>query len=297
MRINSIPNKFEIFQEYYLMTKGKQISYNEALNLYFALDDTEKNEFAKYYRDETGYEIIDENGYDLGENVRYDEKTKTSNLNLISKHNLKIKYTLDAYAKKQGLTLDPQWAGYSAEEIINMENSGVNIPKEVLDIAHSIYESTGANYIAGSDEDNGTTEKEPFLELMPKAAKKIVEFLAQQGEKNVRLMDLARDDMHEAVSESFKYDKMILLASSYNMSVFPPMQTFLNTLKAKNYQNRKVGIVENGSWAPSAGKCMKASLEEMKDIKIIEPMITIKSAMKKENEKELEELAKKLLNA
>lgn len=130
-----------------------------------------------------------------------------------------------------------------------------------------------------------------------KAAKKIVEFLAQQGEKNVRLMDLARDDMHEAVSESFKYDKMILLASSYNMSVFPPMQTFLNTLKAKNYQNRKVGIVENGSWAPYAGKCMKASLEEMKEIKIIEPMITIKSAMKKENEKELEELVKKLLNA
>ena len=234
MRINSIPNKFEIFQEYYLMTKGKQISYNEALNLYFALDDTEKNEFAKYYRDETGYEIIDENGYDLGENVRYDEKTKTSNLNLISKHNLKIKYTLDAYAKKQGLTLDPQWAGYSAEEIINMENSGVNIPKEVLDIAHSIYESTGANYIAGSDEDNGTTEKEPFLELMPKAAKKIEKCNEYNDKLNDAIEKLIPEEreMQSKVEDRLKEQKESLKEYENLVKEWNKIQTKINNGEA-----------------------------------------------------------------
>lgn len=125
-----------------------------------------------------------------------------------------------------------------------------------------------------------------------KVAYKMEEFLNESGEKNVRVMDLARDDIHEAVAQAFKYDRMILLASSYNMGVFPPMETFLNTLKAKNYQNRRVGIVENGSWAPSAGKCMKAILSEMKNIEIVEPIVTIKSAMKEENVEQMKEIIK-----
>ena len=128
-----------------------------------------------------------------------------------------------------------------------------------------------------------------------KAARKMVELLKEAGEENVKIMDLARDDMHEAVAESFKYDKLVLLAASYNMGVFPPMETFLNTLKAKNYQNRKVGIIENGSWAPSAGRCMKEMLAGMKNIEIIEPMITIKSSMKKEDEEKMKELAKQII--
>lgn len=127
-----------------------------------------------------------------------------------------------------------------------------------------------------------------------KVAYKMEELLNESGEKNVRAMDLARDDIHEAVAQAFKYDKMILLASSYNMGVFPPMETFLNTLKAKNYQNRKIGIVENGSWAPSAGKCMKATLSEMKNIEIVEPMVTIKSTMKEENVEQMREMIEKL---
>lgn len=126
-------------------------------------------------------------------------------------------------------------------------------------------------------------------------AYKVVEILKKIGEKNIKLMDLTRDDMHEAVSDAFKYNKIIVLASSYNMGVFPPMELFLNTLKAKNYQNRRVGIIENGSWAPSAGRCMIASFEEMKNIAVIEPVITIKTSMKENNIDEIEKLCNNII--
>lgn len=108
-------------------------------------------------------------------------------------------------------------------------------------------------------------------------------------------MDLARCDIAEAIEDAFKYDKIILAASSYNFGVFTPMEHFLNELKGKNYQNRKIGIIENGTWAPSAGKCIKEALETMKDIQICEPMVTIKSTLKEDTKKELELLAENIL--
>lgn len=128
-----------------------------------------------------------------------------------------------------------------------------------------------------------------------KAAIKMKYILNELGEKNIKIMDLARDDIHEAVADAFKYDKMILLASSYNMGVFPPMENFLNILKSKNYKNRKVAIVENGSWAPSAGKCMSNMLQEMNNIEIIDKIVTIKTRMIKDNEEQMQELAKNFL--
>src|SRR5699024_10271994 len=95
--------------------------------------------------------------------------------------------------------------------------------------------------------------------------------------------DLSRDDMAEAVEDAFKYDKMILAAPSYNAGVFPPMQEFLYHLQSKNYQNRKIGIIENGSWAPSAAKTMKEIISKMKNIEIYEPTCTIVSKMKESN--------------
>ncbi len=126
-------------------------------------------------------------------------------------------------------------------------------------------------------------------------AKKLAEKLEQKGAKKVILKDLARDDMADAIEDAFRYDKIILAASSYNMGVFPPMEQFLNQLKAKNYQNRKIGIIENGTWAPSAGKCMKDIISNMKDITIYEPTITIMSTLNEETSKKLEELACKIL--
>lgn len=127
------------------------------------------------------------------------------------------------------------------------------------------------------------------------AAQKLKEILEEKGAKKVVLTDLVREDMAEAIEDAFRYDKIILAASSYNAGVFVPMQQFLNKLKERNYQNRKVAIIENGSWAPSAAKCMKNILQEMKDITIIEPSVTIKSIMKQENIAQMETLAENIL--
>lgn len=127
------------------------------------------------------------------------------------------------------------------------------------------------------------------------AAQKLKEILEEKGAKKVVLTDLVKEDMAEAVEDAFRYDKVILAASSYNAGVFVPMEQFLNKLKERNYQNRKVGIIENGSWAPSAGKSMKKILQEMKDIAIIEPTVTIQSTMKQETITQMEKLAESMI--
>lgn len=127
------------------------------------------------------------------------------------------------------------------------------------------------------------------------AAEKMKEILEAKGAKKVVITDLARDDIHEAVEDAFRYSHMVLAAASYDAGVFPPMEDFLRRLKAKNYQKRTVGIIENGSWAPTAAKTMTAILEGSKALNIIEPAVTIKSALKPDNIGELEKLAENLL--
>ena len=127
------------------------------------------------------------------------------------------------------------------------------------------------------------------------AVEYIAKVLEEKGAKKVVLADLTREDMAEAVEDAFRYDKVIFAASSYNAGVFTPMEQFLHILQGKNYQNRKVGIIENGSWAPSAGKYMKNILEQMKDLKICDPLVTIKSRMNDTSKKELEDLANVIL--
>lgn len=128
------------------------------------------------------------------------------------------------------------------------------------------------------------------------AAKKMAEILKEKGAQKVALTDLSRDDMAEAVEDAFKYSKMILAASSYDAGLFPPMYDFLHHLKIKNFQNRRVGIIENGSWAPCAGRVMLNMLAEMKDIDIVGSTITIKSKMKEGDIKSMELLAEEILN-
>ena len=128
-----------------------------------------------------------------------------------------------------------------------------------------------------------------------KAADKLAEILEKKGAKKVSIFDLARDDMAEAIEDSYRYDKLVLMAASYDAGVFPCMEDYLNHLRAKNFQKRKIAYVQNGSWAPSAGKTMKAIVAQMKDITEVEPMVTIKSTLKPENIPELEALADALL--
>lgn len=127
------------------------------------------------------------------------------------------------------------------------------------------------------------------------AAKKMAEILKDKGAKKVVVSDLSREDMAECIEDSFRYDKIILAASSYNAGVFPPMEQFLRLIKDKNYQNRKIGIIENGTWAPSAGKTMLGIINEMKNITVVQPQVTIKTTLKEDTIKELENLAENIL--
>ena len=129
-----------------------------------------------------------------------------------------------------------------------------------------------------------------------KAVNKLAEILKEKGNKKVVVADLTREDWAEAVEDAFRYSTLVVASSSYNMGLFPPMEHFLDYLKERNYQKRKVAIIENGSWAPSAGRCMKKMLQEMKNLDIIEPTITIKSTMNEQNVEEMNKLADELLN-
>lgn len=124
-----------------------------------------------------------------------------------------------------------------------------------------------------------------------KAAEKLAEMLREKGAEKVVVSDLAREDMAEVIEDAFRYDRMILAAASYDAGVFPCMQDFLHHLQSKAYQNRKVGIMENGSWAPTAARTMKSILETMKNIEIVEPTVTIRSVMKDSDLPEMEKLA------
>ena len=127
------------------------------------------------------------------------------------------------------------------------------------------------------------------------AAKELKKILEEKGAKKVVLSDLAREDFAECIEDAFRYGKIIFASSTYNMGIFSPMEQFLHHLKGKNYQNRKVGIIENGTWAPSAAKCMKEILDQMKDIEIVEPIVTIRSTLNNESRKQLELLAENIL--
>ena len=128
------------------------------------------------------------------------------------------------------------------------------------------------------------------------AALKLKELLEAKGVQ-VAFSDITREDLAEAVEDAFKYSKIVFAASSYDGGVFPPMETLLCHLKAKAFQNRTVGIIENGSWAPCAARTMKAALEGMKNISVCENTVTVKSAFKESDIPALEALAQELAQA
>lgn len=127
------------------------------------------------------------------------------------------------------------------------------------------------------------------------AAKKMADILRAKGAPKVSIADLSRDDMAEAVEDAFRMGKLIVAAASYDADVFPPMHDFLHHLKIKAYQKRRVGIIENGSWAPCAAKVMIGMLEQMKDIETVQPIVTIRSRMKQTDLPAMEALADAIL--
>lgn len=125
------------------------------------------------------------------------------------------------------------------------------------------------------------------------AAELLAQKLTEKGCPKVALTDLARDDMAEAVEDAFRYGKLVLATTTYNMGIFPFMSEFIQHLTERNYQNRTIAIIENGTWAPNAAKVIKGMFEGAKNIEFADT-ITIKSAMTEENKAQLEALAAKL---
>ena len=126
-------------------------------------------------------------------------------------------------------------------------------------------------------------------------ARKFADMLRARGAEKVVVCDLARCDMAEAVEDAFRYSKLVVAAASYDSDVFPPMHDFLHHLAIKNFCKRRIGIIENGSWAPSAGRAMRNIIDRFKDVQVVEPMVTILSRLKPQDVPALEQLADDML--
>ena len=130
-----------------------------------------------------------------------------------------------------------------------------------------------------------------------KAAEALAEKIRALGEEKVVVSDLCREDIAECVEDAFRYDRMVLCAATYDGGAFVPMEDFLHHLQIKTYQNRTVGLLENGTWAPMAAKSMRTYLESMKNITILDEMVSIKSTLKPENDEAMNQLAAAIVNA
>lgn len=126
------------------------------------------------------------------------------------------------------------------------------------------------------------------------AAEKLAQILEEDGVEKVAIADLAREDMAECIEDAFRYDRLVVAAPTYDAGIMPVMVDFIHHLKAKSYQKRTVGIIENGSWAPVAGKQMKEQFESMKDVTVLENIVTIRSTVKDADMESLKALAKAL---
>ncbi|MBR3162929.1 MAG: FprA family A-type flavoprotein [Clostridia bacterium] len=119
--------------------------------------------------------------------------------------------------------------------------------------------------------------------------------LKEKGAQKIVVTDLAREDMAEAIEDAFRYDKLIIATPTYDAGLFPHTELFLRELQHKNYQNKKIGIIENGSWAPMAAKCIKEIISSMKNIEICDTTVTIKTRMNNQNREEMKKLAKEII--
>lgn len=128
------------------------------------------------------------------------------------------------------------------------------------------------------------------------AAEKLKDILNSKGIERIVITDLSRTDISKAVENAFRYDHLVLATTTYDAGIFPVMENFISHLISKNYQNRKIGIIENGSWAPIAANKIKAMFESSKNLTFVNPVVSIKSALNKDTLKTIEELADSLLN-
>ena len=198
----------------------------------------------------------------------------------------KILFSADGFGKFGALSHDEDWACEARRYYFNIgpilkDNLGYYIDKYQI---WSSYQSEDEGVLVASASIHGNTKE---------VALKVVDLLKEKGVK-VAFTDLTRDDMAEAVEDAFRYSKMILAGATYDGGVFSPMEDFLHRLQHKGYQNKTVGLIENGSWAPLANKVMKDMLTPMKNITICENTVTIKSTYKDENQEAINQLVEEI---
>ena len=227
----------------------------------------------------------------------------------------KILFSADGFGKFGALDIDDEWDCEARRYYINIVGKYGNQVQTLLKKASSldiqkIYPLHGpmltenlAHYINKYDiwssykpEDEGIfIAYTSIYGNTKKAALKLKNMLEEKGVKKVVIADLARDDMHECVEDAFRYDRLVLACPTYDGGLFPYMEKFINHLKSKNYQNRTVAFIENGSWAPISAKKMRDEMANLKDIRFIDKKITIKSAVKQSDLQQFEELVQALL--
>jgi flavorubredoxin len=228
----------------------------------------------------------------------------------------KILFAADGFGKFGALDVEEDWACEARRYFINIVGKHGRSVQELLkkaatlDIAmicplHGpVLKENLGYYLEKYDiwssyrpEDKGIVVAYASIHGHTRAAvQELVQMLEEMGQKVVSF-DLARCDMAEAVEDAYRYDRLIVACPTYDASIFPCMHDFLYHLQIKNFQKRTVGIIENGSWSPSAGRKMKAMLEDMRELKILEPMVTIKSSLKEETREKMRELARAMAEA
>ena len=228
----------------------------------------------------------------------------------------KIVFAADGFGKFGTLDTDEEWDCEARRYYFNIEGKyGVQVQmllkklatldvKMICPLHGPILKENLGHYIGKYDiwskyeaEDDGVFVAYASIHGNTKdAVSELVKMLEEKGAKKVAVADLTRDDMAEAIEDAFRYDKVIFAAASYNASVFPAMESFLRQLAGKNYQNKKVGIIENGTWAPTAAKTMKDIIVGMKNITLCENEVTIKSRLNEASREQMDKLATEILN-
>lgn len=227
----------------------------------------------------------------------------------------KVLFSADGFGKFGALSADEDWAcearryyfnicGKYGPQVTRLLEKAATLDINIICPLHGPVLTENLEYYVGLYKTWAAYEVETEGVLVAYAsihggtkavAERMAEILREKGAGKVALADLSRDDMAEAVEDAFRMGHLVVAAASYDANVFPPMHDFLHHLQMKNFQNRRVAVIENGSWAPTAGKIMTSMLQEMKNVSIVQPMVTIKSRMKAADEPKLQELAEALL--
>ena len=230
--------------------------------------------------------------------VAYEQSTKTL-------------FSADAFGRFGALDVEMPWEDEARRYFINIVGKyGVNVQAllkkaATLDIAricplHGPVLDSNLEYYIGKYRIWSNYEPEQKGVLIAyasiygntaAAAHQLADMLRERGEQQVRVMDLARCDMAEALAEAFRYDCTVLASSTYDAGLFPPMEAFLCRLKSKNWQCRTVGFIENGTWAPAAARIMRERVEQMKCMNIAEPVVTLRSTLNAQSRDALARLA------